>query len=310
MIPFLQLIRYKNLFMVLLTMVLTKYALIHSFIEKSNLSNLEFCLLSLSVLLITAGGYIINDIIDIEADRINKPKKVYIDVIISKKKATSAYLLLSLIGLITGTYISFSKNIQINSLIFIFTFLGLIFYSKNLKKIALIGNLMVSVFISFVILIVFLFEKESSTKSTSIWAAIDSMFNSITLYYFLSFYVFFSFLLTLIREIIKDLEDIEGDKMLKMKTLPIILGRKRTKSIALVLVGVLIAVLIVWSIDSIQMNSIYFFKYTTLLITLPLCYFFRQLWFAKSKKEYAVLSNLLKIIMLFGILSMLLFTIQ
>jgi 4-hydroxybenzoate polyprenyltransferase len=87
MIPFLQLIRYKNLFMVVLTMVLTKYALIHSFIEKSNLSNLEFCLLSLSVLLIAAGGYIINDIIDIEADRVNKPKKVFIDVTISKKKS-------------------------------------------------------------------------------------------------------------------------------------------------------------------------------------------------------------------------------
>jgi 4-hydroxybenzoate polyprenyltransferase len=168
---------------------------------------------------------------------------------------------------------------------------------------------MVSVFISFVIIIVFLFEK-GSTKSTSIWGAIDSMFNSITLCYFLSFYVFFSFLLTLIREIIKDMEDIDGDKFLKMKTLPIVLGRKRTKSIALLLVGVLIAVLIVWSIDLLQLDSIYFFKYTTILITLPLCYFFRQLWFAKSKKEYAVLSNLLKIIMLFGILSMLLFTIQ
>jgi 4-hydroxybenzoate polyprenyltransferase len=121
MIPFLQLIRYKNLFMVLLTMVLTKYALIHSFIEKSNLSNLEFCLLSLSVLLITAGGYIINDVFDIEADRINKPKKVFIDVSISKKKAFYIYLILSFTGLFTGIYISFSKGFQINSLIFIFT---------------------------------------------------------------------------------------------------------------------------------------------------------------------------------------------
>jgi 4-hydroxybenzoate polyprenyltransferase len=284
MIPFLQLIRYKNLFMVLLTMVLTKYALIHSFIEKSNLSNLEFCLLSLSVLLITAGGYIINDVFDIEADRINKPKKVFIDVSISKKKAFYIYLILSFTGLFTGIYISFSKGFQINSLIFIFTFLGLIFYSKNLKKVALIGNLIVSVFISFVILIVFLFEKGSS-KSTSIWGAIDSIFSSISLFYFLSFYIIFSFLLTLIREIIKDMEDIKGDKALKMKTLPIILGRKRSKSIALVLVGILMSVLIIWSIDSIQMNSIYFFKYTTILITLPLCYFFSSAVVCEVKKR-------------------------
>ena len=83
---FLKLIRYKNLLMVLLTMVLTKYALLHSFIRNSYSSNLEPFILFLSVLLITAGGYIINDIFDVEADKINKPDNVFIDVIISKKK--------------------------------------------------------------------------------------------------------------------------------------------------------------------------------------------------------------------------------
>jgi len=309
MIPFLKLIRYKNLLMVLLTMVLTKYALIHSFIEKSNVSNLEFSLLTLSVLLIAAGGYIINDIFDVEADKINKPRNVYIGVTIGKKKASYAYLFLSLTGLIIGIYISFSKDFQINSLIFIFTSLGLILYSKNLKKIALIGNLIVSIFISLVILLVYLFER-GSEKPSSIWVAIDSIFSSITLLYFLAFYVFFSFLITLIREIIKDIEDIDGDKIIEMKTLPIILGRKRSKSIALVLVCILILLIIIWSIDLVQLNSVYLLKYITILITLPLCYFFHQLWFAKTKKEYAALSTLLKSIMLFGILSMLLFTIQ
>ena len=306
MIPFLKLIRYKNLLMVLLTMVLTKYALIHSFIEKSNVSNLEFSLLTLSVLLIAAGGYIINDIFDVEADKINKPRNVYIGVTIGKKKASYAYLFLSLTGLIIGIYISFSKDFQINSLIFIFTSLGLILYSKNLKKIALIGNLIVSIFISLVILLVYLFER-GSEKPSSIWGAIDSIFSSITLLYFFGF---FSFLITLIREIIKDIEDIDGDKIIEMKTLPIILGRKRSKSIALVLVCILILLIIIWSIDLVQLNSVYLLKYITILITLPLCYFFHQLWFAKTKKEYAALSTLLKSIMLFGILSMLLFTIQ
>jgi len=289
MIPFLKLIRYKNLLMVLLTMVLTKYAFIHSFVEKSNLSDLEFSLLALSVLLITAGGYIINDIFDIEADKINKPTRVFVDVTIAKKKATYIYLLLSLIGLIIGVFLSFSKGYHINSLIFVFTFLGLIFYSKNLKKVPLIGNFIVSVFISLVILLVFLFEK-GSTKSISIWAAIDSIFSSITLLYFLSFYLIFSFLITLIREIIKDIEDIDGDKVLNINTLPIVLGRKRSKSIVLILVVILIILVIIWSINLFQINLINFFKYITILITLPLFYFFYLLWIAKTKKEYSVLS--------------------
>ena len=86
MISFFQLIRYKNLLMVLLTMILTKYALINSFISDPSLTSIDFIILSLSILFITAGGYIINDLYDIEADTINKPLKVYISKSISKKK--------------------------------------------------------------------------------------------------------------------------------------------------------------------------------------------------------------------------------
>ena len=87
MISFFQLIRYKNLLMVLLTMVLTKYALINSFISQPSLTSIDFIILSLSILFITAGGYIINDFYDIEADTINKPLKVYISKRIKKKNA-------------------------------------------------------------------------------------------------------------------------------------------------------------------------------------------------------------------------------
>ena len=75
MISFFQLIRYKNLLMVLLTMILTKYALINSFISDPSLTSIDFIILSLSILFITAGGYIVNDLYDIEADTINKPLK-------------------------------------------------------------------------------------------------------------------------------------------------------------------------------------------------------------------------------------------
>ena len=100
MISFLKLIRYKNLLMVLLTLVLTKYAIIDSLI--STISDFQFILLVISILYITAGGYVINDVFDIEADKINKPSKVYIGLSISKKKALVSYFMLTIIGLIIG----------------------------------------------------------------------------------------------------------------------------------------------------------------------------------------------------------------
>ena len=106
MISFLKLIRYKNLLMVMLTMVLTKYALIDSYIKQSYLSDFQFLILTISILSITAGGYIINDIFDIEADKINKPNKVFIDVSIPKRKAIFAYCFLSLLGIFLSLFLS------------------------------------------------------------------------------------------------------------------------------------------------------------------------------------------------------------
>ena len=137
---FLKLIRYKNLLMVLLTMVLTKYALIHSFIDYSYLSHLEFFILISSVLSITSGGYIINDIYDVKADKTNKPNKVFIDVLISKKIAWRSYFALTFFGLFLGIYLSIKREIPYNSLYFIATTIGLFLYSKKLKKTTLIGN--------------------------------------------------------------------------------------------------------------------------------------------------------------------------
>jgi len=133
MISFLKLIRYKNLLMVLLTLVLTKYAIIDSLI--STISDFQFILLVISILCITAGGYVINDVFDIEADKINKPSKVYIGVSISKKKALVSYFMLTIIGLIIGIYVSFLKEHIAYSLFFIYNrnWIALLVF-KNIKK--------------------------------------------------------------------------------------------------------------------------------------------------------------------------------
>lgn len=298
MISFLKLIRYKNLIMVLLTMILTKYALISSFLKESNLSYLDFLILSLSILLISAGGYIINDIYDIEADKINKPHKVYISNTISKKRAIIFYLAFTIPGLILGLWLSFLKNIEILSLYFIATAVLLLLYSKYLKKLPLLGNLLISLLVPFIIILVYEFDKKLVAKSE----LFNDIFLSITVFY----YMFFAFLTTLIRELIKDIEDVDGDFKLKMKTLPILIGKVRTRNISIFLSLLLLFFLFLLIKDSFDSNELYLMPFASIL-SIVSAYFIFKLWSAKTKTQFSFLSSLMKMIMLIGILSMVLF---
>ncbi|WP_077809195.1 geranylgeranylglycerol-phosphate geranylgeranyltransferase [Polaribacter sp. BM10] len=293
---FLKLIRYKNLLMVLLTMVLTKYALLESHSSNTLLSHFNFIILTTAVLLITASGYIINDILDIETDKINKPSKLFLDKNFSIKKAWSFYILLNIFGLALGIIVSIATNTPLNSLYFIVTAIILFFYSKSFKKIALIGNLIVSFLCALVIFLVSEFEFISTNLEPSSKISSDLI---------IAIYLFFSFTTTLIREIIKDIEDVNGDLKIKAKTLPILIGRKRSARIAFFISSIMLVFILI-ILQSIKNESL-FFWYILLFICLPLLYLLYKIWFARTKKNYSIISNLLKIIMFLGILSMLLF---
>ncbi|MFK8060982.1 MAG: geranylgeranylglycerol-phosphate geranylgeranyltransferase [Polaribacter sp.] len=305
MISFLKLIRYKNLLMVLLTMVLTKYALIHSFITNSYLSNLDFSILALSILLITAGGYIINDIYDVEADKINKTNKVFIDVFISKKNAWISYFLMTFIGLCLGVYLSFIKYFNFYSLYFIITIITLFLYSKYLKNKLFLGNFLVAFLCALVIYLIYIFDYWVDEKDFFEFVEIDRIPDIQFVKVFIIFYIIFSFFISLIREIIKDIEDINGDLKIKAKTLPIVIGRKRASKVAFFFSAILLVFLLI-ILQSLK-NEVVFLIYGIIFILLPLLYFLYKLWIAESKKDFSYLSNLMKFIMLFGILSMLLF---
>ncbi|WP_299052555.1 geranylgeranylglycerol-phosphate geranylgeranyltransferase [uncultured Polaribacter sp.] len=303
MISFLKLIRYKNLLMVLLTMVLTKYALINSFISVAHLTHLEFFILTFSILLITASGYIINDIFDIETDKINKPDKVFITVSISKKKAYFFYYLFNFIGLFLAIILSFYKEMPFYSFIFIGTIVGLYYYSKILKKIPLVGNLLISSFISLVIFIVYWYHFLSAPMLISGHSMLHT-----NLYNVIFYYALFAFITTLIREIIKDIEDVNGDLKITANTLPIFIGKKRAAKVAFFFSCFLLLFLTL-IIKEVK-KSTFFLTYSSIFIIVPLVYFMYLLLIAKTKKEYATVSKLLKTIMFFGILSMLLFNIN
>ena len=298
MISFLHLIRYKNLLMVFLSMFLTKYFLIESFISTPLLSDIDFIILTTSILLITMGGYLINDIYDIESDKINKPGKVYISTIISIKSGLFLYFLTSITGLILGFYLSINKNLNHLSGFFIVTVILLFIYTKILKKLPLIGNIIVALLVSLPIFLVYEFDH----SMISIKDIFDNLFLSVIIF----FYLLFAFLTTLIREIIKDLQDIKGDSKFKLKTLPILIGNKRTINFVIFLSFLLQLLLLSVLIDSFK-NEQYLILFFLITLSLLVAYLIYKLRVPFKNNQYQLLSSLMKIIMLVGVLSMTIF---
>lgn len=292
---FLKLIRYKNLFMVLLTLILTKYFLLDSIVPNNNFSILYFVIFSLSVLFISAFGYVINDYFDVKTDLINKPTKVYVTKIISKKDAFKISLILAIIGLTLGSVVSYLMLKTKLVSIYIFVIVSLYFYSNYLKKIAVLGNLLVAILCALPIFLLFLFIIGDNYI----------IYQNILFCYPILIYLLFAIGITFIRELIKDIEDVNGDLKIKAKTLPIIIGRKRAANIAFFF-SFLLLVICIRGLLVLQKNT-GILLYSIIFIILPLLFFLYKLWSAKSKKDFTLLSNLLKIILFFGILSMLFF---
>lgn len=284
---FFQLIRWKNVLLILSTQVLIKFILIPKFETESTLSNQTFFLVVFSSIFIAAAGYIINDLFDVDIDAINNKNSVIITKYTTTSTVKLGYYLFNLIGIVFGISASFAINKPIFSFFFITIITVLYFYSKRLKSIALVGNITVSLLIGFSILIISFFEQLSY----------DSFAFKIVVVYSV-----FAFAINLIREIIKDIEDIDGDFAAGLKTLPIIIGRKRTNTFMVILSSLLAISIIALLFLNKELNN-YLFYYGIIVVLTPLLYFISKLANTKSKNDYKKLSTLLKIIMVLGILS-------
>lgn len=292
LVHFLKLIRWQNLLMLALIQLLFKFVLFKNYQIFSSLTNYDFILLVISIVLIAAGGNIINDIFDIETDKINKPKRVLIGTIFSKKNSILLYILLTLAGITIGAHLSFKTENPLLTISFIGIVILLFLYSYYFKKTAIIGNLLVSLLIGFSIVLLGIFD---------VFPNINNINNSLTLNIILV-YALFAFGLNLIREIIKDIEDVDGDYSTGMKTLPIVIGRKRTQNCAFFL-SILFTFILIFAIAFYRYLSDYLLVYGFLFVVVPLLYFCQQLYHSESKKELKKLSKLLKIIMISGMLS-------
>lgn len=272
---FIQLTRFWNLLIIAIAQYFTAFFLLSN---STLVFSLNMALLSFSTVIIAAAGYIINDYYDVKIDLINKPHRVVVGRILKRRVAMIAHTILNFVGIGIGFYLSWKVGV----LNFICAFV-LWLYSNQLKRIAFLGNLSVALLTGLSILIIGLvFEPDNIL---------------------IKVYSLFAFVFSLIREIIKDIEDLKGDSTFGCKTLPVVYGVRKTKSLIYILSYLFLISLctLAYVVVGLQMT------YLCIALVLPIGYLTFKLYKADKISEYNFLSNYCKFVMLFGICTMVFF---
>lgn len=289
--------------MILMQYFIVSQLLGYGFLE-GGMQLLEFSLLVMATLLISIGGYIINDIFDVNADSINKPGINLIGNLISEKAATSLYWITTVSGVLLGTLTSYLIN-QINFAIIFFLSAGLLwFYSQKYSCQPIVGNIVISVLSALSFGIVWLFEFYSLSSNAFIFTEVQPAFKIVNRIVFI--YVTFAFSLTWLRETIKDIEDYKGDNRFGCRTLPVVYGISVSKIFGLIL-SIIILLLLVY-IQWYFFRTGYLFQfYWFFVVDVLLLVILYKLYRANEKNDFTSLSSLIKITMFTGVLSMILF---
>ena len=299
---FLKLIRYPNLLLLAFMQLIFRYG----FLKLQNiplaLNDWQYGLLVLSTVLIAAGGYVINNIFDQDTDNDNKPNNVIVGKSISETNAYSIYVALNIVGVSIGFYLSNVIAKPGFASLFILIAATLYFYAVNWKQMLLIGNFIVALLLSFSVIIIGIFDlfPVVNQNNQPLMANLFSI---------LIDYAVFAFMINFIREIVKDLEDVNGDYNQGMRTLPIILGISRTAKVVSILSFIPVCAILLY-INNYLMPLLFVTIYMLLFVVGPLLYFSLKIWSASSQKQFHVLSLLLKWILLFGILSILVISLN
>ncbi len=301
---FLNLIRWPNLVIVALSMVFIRWFIIIPLLGAGGMNTMEFLVLMLSVLFITTAGYIINDYFDMDADRINKPGENLVGTTFSVAWAKNGYYLFSTLGVVGGMLISWWVG-EINyTLIFLFTTGMLWYYSERYQCQIMLGNLVVALLSALSFGLVWLYEFFALKNNAELFSSAQSNFSLISK--LILIYMGFAFFASLFREMIKDIEDLDGDSRMGCRTLPVVVGSGKAKNYTLI-VGVIMLAFILYVQYFLFLSGylylfVYFFALDALLMLMLL-----KLRRAKDIVDFSNLSGLSKLFMAAGILSMLIF---
>ena len=305
--PYLQLLRVGNLtFVVILLYVMEKWVAT-PLLQLEQFGELMpwwiLTLLIVSVVGIAAGGYVINDYFDVKIDRINRPDNLVVTRIISRDAAMNLFYGLTAVGVIAGTVVAWWAH----SWTLLFTYVvipGLLwFYSASYKRMFLVGNLVVAFASAIVPLLVAIANADYLHHLYQNALAYSPIVGE--LYVWTGGFAAFAFLLTWVREIVKDIEDIEGDREMECRTLPIVWGDKVAKIIATILL-VVIATLIVYILFAVLPFSHEWkslpTRYVVFGLIVPILCSIVLLWAANNRTEYHRVQTIIKFAMFMGML--------
>ena len=302
---FFRLVRWPNLLITALMMILVHHCLMQMD------SNVAFFLLIISMVLIQAGGYVINDIFDMGIDAVNKPDKQIVGKVFTEKQSNVFYILLTIIGLACA--LAASVMALGNKFITIFACMALLAcflysYSNRYKKKLVVGNLIVSLSVAFAVFVPWMFEMLYISKHELLLITLQQKMQ-ISLRFVL-IYTAFAFLMTLIREIVKDMQDVKGDGYSHCRTIPIVWGMTAAQIIVIVLSFV--TCVVIWNaadyFNGLGCNITYYMLYASGVLVFFVIGNNSILLTDKSlrtEKQFRLQSILLKTSMLIGVLSML-----
>jgi len=290
-----KLIRWPNLLIVFITQWIVWSHLICKALLLNNISSslnyFHFTLLSLCTIMVAAAGYIINDIEDVKIDLINKPQKVIVGKYLTSQFCISYYYSLLLVGLLISIYLGWSLNKMPFVILYPICSGLLHLYATKFKKSFLLGNLLISLFVASVPMLIYLAEFEGVKQH-----------QHKRLLQVLLLYCTLAFLSNFIREVVKDLQDVKGDRAFGANTFPIRLGKQYTKILLSTVLVVIVGLILLWVFVADWPNQ------STLSIAIgtgPLILISFVLFFTlpkiESPKQFGSWGNGVKLFMLFGL---------
>lgn len=299
MIQFLRLTRPINLVITAITMYglgsYLEFALASKAAE--GIKSFNFFLLVFSTVLIAAAGNVINDYFDIRADRINKPDRLIIGIHVKKRWAIISHWMMNFAAFGIAVYLSWRYQSFWYLFIHLLSINLLWGYSMYFKRKVIIGNIIIAALTALVPVLVAIYFHLQIGKTVGIVfpysASIDIIWTNAMLF------GGFAFLLNLVRELVKDIQDIPGDKVLRARTIPIIYGVKSSKFICYFL---LIAALVSAAYSIIELQIAEFYAslpiWIACLFIVAACFL---LVFAESRKELKKVDLFLKLAMVAGL---------
>jgi 4-hydroxybenzoate polyprenyltransferase len=302
---YLNLIRYKNLIIIVLLQFLLRYGLLIPILNhygvSPELSHVRFGLLVLATVLLAASGYVINNYFDVSIDRINKPENVVVGREVPRRAALLLHVIFTITGVFIGLFLAYITRKENYALMFIVIPGLLWYYSTTLKKQMLIGNLTIALLTALVPFMVV--SIEFATLARVHGSDILHSEACSTAWFWTAGVAFFAFINTIMRELIKDMEDVEGDREAGCHTLPVEMGLDYSRTVVVILsiasiVALWLILLFVPQLRTSYLTWGYFF----LFLTVPFILLAFRTVRARTKKDFAFISGLSKIIMLMGIL--------